>query len=480
MGTMCWSRGSSSSSSSASFYACTFLDLLSDPDHGVTKYTGYGSDSSFTFYDNAPPLPPGMVLPPPSLTYSYRIGSWSSCSSSCGEGMQTRSVTCYRSDGQSVSDSYCSESKPLAFIAYQSCNTQGCAKKKGNAAAGIAVGVIFAVIVLCVAPWAWSYYRRKVAKDDRDDTVYDMVPVQVAKAQENCLEDFFSFGRKKPSAGSRKFHTMDYAVPPGSNTLAPILVTVPDGMPGAGQELQWKKPPAFSSGTVVSNITYYYDDDIPPTSSTPEEARTTSPQEVETMPGGVATFVCTNQVLARASADVNDKLPHLEVNKLAEGVQILASEEGDGKWLRCASEGRFKGFYFPFYHPTSGGAIFKKLDGNLSPASPAEDLGKQAVSIEMMSLTHVPPPPPHQPEVAIPIPGSVGGDEETAAAVAEDGKDIALALLASVRLDKYASAFEELGIRDVRDFFEVTDDDLTALGMSELEKRRFKSQVQSK
>ena len=105
---------------------------------------------------------------------------------------------------------------------------------------------------------------------------------------------------------------------------------------------------------------------------------------------------------------------------------------------------------------------------------------QQARSIEMMSVTHLPPPPPHQPEVAIPIPGSVGGDEETAAAVAEDGKDIALALLASVRLDKYASAFEELGIRDVRDFFEVTDDDLTALGMSELEKRRFKSQVQSK
>ena len=425
-------RGDSDDPTSASFYACTFLDLLSDSNHGVRKITNpdHASNASFTFYDNAPPLPPGVMLPAPSPP-----------------------------------------------------------KKKGNAA-GIAVGVIFAVIVLCVAPWAWSYYRRKVAKDDRDDTVYDMVPVQVAKAQENCLEDFFFFGRKKPSGGGRKFHTMDYAVPPGSNTLAPILVTVPDGMPGAGQELQWKKPPAFSSGTVVSNITYYYDDDIPPPSSTPEEARTTSPQEVETMPGGVAMFVCTNPVLACASADVNDKLPDLEVNRLAEGVQILASEEGEGKWLqvggkfqfhgkwlRCASEGRFKGFYFPFYHPTTGGAIFKKLDGDLSPA---EDLGKQARSIEMMSVTHVPPPPPHQPEVAIPIPGSVGGDEETTAAVAEDGKDIALALLASVRLDKYASAFEELGIRDVRDFFEVTDDDLTALGMSELEKRRFKSQVQSK
>ncbi|GHP03553.1 hypothetical protein PPROV_000230800 [Pycnococcus provasolii] len=78
-------------------------------------------------------------------------------------------------------------------------------------------------------------------------------------------------------------------------------------------------------------------------------AARTSSQEVETMPGGVAKFVCTNPVLARASADVNDKLPDLEANTLAEGVQILASEEGDGKWLRCASEGPFKGFYFPFY-----------------------------------------------------------------------------------------------------------------------------------
>ena len=86
-------------------------------------------------------------------------------------------------------------------------------KKKGDAA-GIAVGVIFAVIVLCVAPCAWSYYRRKVAKDDRDDTVYDMVPVQVAKAQENCLPDFCLCGTSAPDNGGRKFYTMDYAVPP--------------------------------------------------------------------------------------------------------------------------------------------------------------------------------------------------------------------------------------------------------------------------
>ncbi|XRB04552.1 TNFR-Cys domain-containing protein [Pycnococcus provasolii] len=126
--------GVSSSPSSASFYACTFLDYLDDSNQGVRKI---GDDSSFTFYDNAPPLPPGMVLsppppppppsppsPPPPVTYSYTTGSWSSCSASCGGGTQTRSVACKRSDGQSVSDSYCSESLPSTS---QSCNTQACA-----------------------------------------------------------------------------------------------------------------------------------------------------------------------------------------------------------------------------------------------------------------------------------------------------------------------------------------------------------------
>mmetsp|Transcript_12066 Transcript_12066/g.31918 ORF Transcript_12066/g.31918 Transcript_12066/m.31918 type:complete len:850 (-) Transcript_12066:153-2702(-) len=118
--------GCSSTPSSASFYACTFLDYIDDSNHGVRKFTNpeYAPYSSFTFYDNAPPLPPSPPSPPPPVTYSYTTGSWSSCSASCGGGTQTRSVACKRSDGQSVSDSYCSESKPSTS---QSCNAQACA-----------------------------------------------------------------------------------------------------------------------------------------------------------------------------------------------------------------------------------------------------------------------------------------------------------------------------------------------------------------
>ena len=63
--------GTSSNPSSASFYACTFLDLLSDANHGVRKGD---SDSSFTFYDDAPSLP---SLPPPPSSGAVYVTSFS-------------------------------------------------------------------------------------------------------------------------------------------------------------------------------------------------------------------------------------------------------------------------------------------------------------------------------------------------------------------------------------------------------------------
>jgi len=58
-----------------------------------------------------------------AYTYSWSIGSYGSCSASCGGGTQTRSVVCKRSDGATVADSHCSGSKPGTT---RSCNTQSC------------------------------------------------------------------------------------------------------------------------------------------------------------------------------------------------------------------------------------------------------------------------------------------------------------------------------------------------------------------
>jgi Thrombospondin type 1 domain len=58
-----------------------------------------------------------------SCTYSWKSGSWGTCSKKCDSGTQTRSVWCERSDLTKASDSLCSGAKPVTS---QSCNTQAC------------------------------------------------------------------------------------------------------------------------------------------------------------------------------------------------------------------------------------------------------------------------------------------------------------------------------------------------------------------
>lgn len=59
------------------------------------------------------------------VTFGWNVGSWSSCSSICGSGTQTRKVACVGSDGSPQIDSSCSVAgtKPITV---QSCNTNPC------------------------------------------------------------------------------------------------------------------------------------------------------------------------------------------------------------------------------------------------------------------------------------------------------------------------------------------------------------------
>ena len=48
-----------------------------------------------------------------TCTYSWNPGSWGTPSNSCGNAISTRSVTCLSSDGRTVADSFCSGTKPV-------------------------------------------------------------------------------------------------------------------------------------------------------------------------------------------------------------------------------------------------------------------------------------------------------------------------------------------------------------------------------
>eukprot|EP01006_Ploeotia_vitrea_P034698 TRINITY_DN65790_c14_g1_i2.p1 TRINITY_DN65790_c14_g1~~TRINITY_DN65790_c14_g1_i2.p1 ORF type:complete len:1985 (+),score=893.63 TRINITY_DN65790_c14_g1_i2:504-5957(+) len=57
------------------------------------------------------------------VTYSWHTGTPGTCSKSCGGGTQTRTVTCKGSDGNTYADNKCSGTKPATTL---DCNTQAC------------------------------------------------------------------------------------------------------------------------------------------------------------------------------------------------------------------------------------------------------------------------------------------------------------------------------------------------------------------
>ncbi|HEX8822883.1 MAG TPA: thrombospondin type-1 domain-containing protein [Archangium sp.] len=57
------------------------------------------------------------------ISYAWTNGSWGACSTACGTGTQTRTVSCRRSDGVTMADSFCTGTRPATS---QSCTGDSC------------------------------------------------------------------------------------------------------------------------------------------------------------------------------------------------------------------------------------------------------------------------------------------------------------------------------------------------------------------
>lgn len=70
-----------------------------------------------------PPVSRSCNIQACSSTYAWNIGAWAVCSKSCGGGTQSRTVICQDNTGVTVAEGYCPTPKPSV---QQSCNTHNC------------------------------------------------------------------------------------------------------------------------------------------------------------------------------------------------------------------------------------------------------------------------------------------------------------------------------------------------------------------
>ena len=81
------------------------------------------------------PQPPATQScnPQACVTYQWQQSGWSSCSASCGGGIQTQTVTCQANKSTTVANSFCTTQAPPST---QTCNTQACRDPLANFAGG--------------------------------------------------------------------------------------------------------------------------------------------------------------------------------------------------------------------------------------------------------------------------------------------------------------------------------------------------------
>jgi hypothetical protein len=122
-----WSVGSWGSCSVTCGGGTMYRSVYCQSGYDCSMYSKPSSSAGCNYQECepvAPPPPPPPPPPPtePDKTYSWRTGAWGTCSSSCN-GTQTRNVRCAETSNPSlptVSDGYCSGTKPKAS---QTCGT---------------------------------------------------------------------------------------------------------------------------------------------------------------------------------------------------------------------------------------------------------------------------------------------------------------------------------------------------------------------
>jgi hypothetical protein len=96
---------------------CLFSLLTSFQNCAQVEFGSEAPGSATTTSLNSP-------SPDQNTSYAWVSNGWSACSATCGGGQQAQTVVCQRNDGVAVDGTFCTGSKPATA---QACNVEACA-----------------------------------------------------------------------------------------------------------------------------------------------------------------------------------------------------------------------------------------------------------------------------------------------------------------------------------------------------------------